>query len=74
MKTLLQALTWSTLRARWLLAVDRGGLFHIHDEAYNIFYEIECLVKKLLTTLDSSEKDKQDTIAQIANNDSIQFY
>ena len=59
---------------RWLLAVDRGGLFHIRDEAYNMFYEIECLVKKLLTTLDSSEKDKQDTIAQIANNDSIQFY
>ena len=59
---------------RSLLAVDRGGLFHIHDEAYNMFYEIECLVKKLLTTLDSSEKDKQDTIAQIANNDSIQFY
>ena len=34
-----------------------------------MFYEIECLVKKLLTTLDSSEKDKQHTIAQIANND-----
>ena len=61
---------------RWLLAIDWGGLFHLHDEAYNMFYEMECLVKKLLTTLDRSEKkkNKQDTIAQIANNDSIQFY
>ena len=44
---------------RWLLAVDRGGLFHIHDEAYNMFYEIECLVKTLLTTLDSSENSSK---------------
>ena len=60
---------------RWFLAIDRGGLFQ-HDEAYNMLYEIECLVKIMLTSLDSSEKkrNKQVTIAQIANNDSIQFY
>ena len=66
--------TYLEYTKRWLLAIDRGGLFHIHDEAYNMFYEIECLVKKFLTTLDGFEKDKQDAIAQIANNDSIQFY
>eukprot|EP00731_Ephydatia_muelleri_P032085 Em0023g592a len=27
--------TYLEYTKRWLLAIDRGGLFHIHDEAYN---------------------------------------
>lgn len=26
---------------KWISAIDRGGLFHIDDEAYILFYEIE---------------------------------
>ena len=33
---------------RWIQLVDRGGLFHISDEVYSFFYEVECLVRKFL--------------------------
>ena len=50
------ASTYLEYTKRWLLAIDQEGLFHTHDEAYYMFYEIECLVNKILISLDSFEK------------------
>ena len=46
---------------RWIQLVDRGGLFHISDEVYSFFYEVECLVRKFLFEIVQDTREHSKT-------------
>ena len=61
---------------RWIQLVDRGGLFHISDEVYSFFYEVECLVRKFLFEIvqDTREHSKDEIIDEVACDGGVQFH
>ena len=55
----------------WLEKTDRGGLYHITDSCFELFYEIEQTVyDKLNANFKSKEKVALEDIEQAAYNDS----
>ena len=61
---------------KWICAIDRGGLFHISEEVYALFIEIERMVRIFVVKLVSqnSQENKEDLIEEIVSDDDIQFY
>ena len=61
---------------KWIRAVDRGGLFHISDEVYVFFHEVERIVRRFTHKLvkQCSQHDKQDFIAEVVSDGDVQFH
>lgn len=60
---------------RWIRAIDRGGLFHVNDEVYVLFYEIEKKVRQYLIKLALvHELDKDRVIKEIVTDNEIEFF
>ena len=62
---------------KWIQAIDRGGLFHITDEVYVLFYEVEKLVRKFLHRLVTQslvEQTKKEILDELTTDNNVQFY
>ncbi len=61
---------------KWVCAVDRGGLFHVSDEVFIFFCELETKVRVFLQKLvnKSLGNKKQEILDEIVNDGDIQFY
>ena len=61
---------------KWIKAVDRGGLFHIDDEVYVLFYQMEILIKTFLTEIftEHSQHDKGEIISEVVSDSDIEFH
>ena len=73
---------FSTYTMKWLEQVNRGGLFHVSDEAYTLFRHIELRVRKLLprTLLalanpsSKSALTKDALVCEVVRDEDVQFY
>ena len=61
---------------RWIATIDRGGLFHISDEVYLFFYQVECIVRKLLLEVltINTQHGRKEIIDEVTSNDTVQFH
>ncbi len=61
---------------KWVCAVDRGGLFHVSDEVFTFFCELETKVRVFLQKLVSKSlgKSKEEILDEIVNDGDIQFH
>ena len=61
----------------WIQAVDRGGLVHISDEAFRLFYSIELSVRRYLTVKNATNMDntfKEHLTKCIIEDQDVAFY
>ena len=59
--------SFETYTTEWITAIDRGGLFHVKDDAYLLFREIEEFTRAKLTSLLKSllrEDDRKKHLIQ----------
>ena len=67
--------TYIKYTKRWIHVIDRGGLFHINDEVYVFFHEIERLVRKFLKLVAQDvEQSKQEIMDEVTSDTNVQFY
>ena len=60
----------------WINAVDRGGLWHVNDQTYSIFYALEDLVRKHFTRFAVrrlTDGSKQSLITTLESDEDILF-
>ena len=62
----------------WTNLIDRGGLWHINDQAYGLFYAIEEVHTHFMPTAASKMCEKKDQcttmVSAVLNNEDVLFY
>ena len=61
----------------WLNAIDRRGLWHIHENTYSLFYALEVQIQtqlKSLSRIRVTSSRKSTMIKEVVQSDDIQFY
>ena len=60
----------------WLNAIDRGGLWHVSDQTYGLFYVVEEVVRKHFTRTNAhklTDTSKHSLIRAINENEDVMF-
>ena len=57
----------------WVRAVDRGGLIHVNDSTYNVFAEIELVVRKHLKRKRARDQDLHGLVDLIVSDEKVLF-
>ena len=60
----------------WTNIMDRGGLTHINDTMYGLFYQMEIELRKFynIKKVISDQKSKQEIISQISKSDEVLYH
>ena len=60
----------------WTNIMDRGGLTHINDTMYGLFYQMEIELRKFynIKKVISDQKSKQEIISQISKSDDVLYH
>ena len=57
----------------WLNAIDRGGLWHVNDQTYSLFYTLEYLVRAYFAVHAHTAGSKQALTAILESNEDVRF-
>ena len=57
----------------WLNAIDRGGLWHVNDQTYNLFYNLEYLVRMYFAVHTHTAGSKQALTAILESNEDVLY-
>ena len=67
--------TLETDHEHWTNLIDRGGLWHIKDTTYQLFFTIEQVVREVLMTIKyPTQPLKKDMIKKVVEDEDVQFY
>jgi len=59
----------------WTDLIDRGGLWHVKDMTYRLFFAIEQVVREVLMTINYPLQPlKENMIKKVVEDDDVQFF